>query len=132
MPAHPVPEIQKILLDACRGRRIGRAVVLAPEGELGGVRALRLEREVDRAIGRGDVRIVLDLRRVGSITGSAVATLIRCVAAARIAGGDLRAARMRMTVRHSLALVGGAHWLRPHRTIEGACASFAEEEARDD
>lgn len=131
MPPHPAPEIRKILLDACRGRRVGRALVLAPEGELGGARALRLEREIDRAIGRGDVRIVLDLKGVKSITGSAVATLIRCVAATRVAGGDLRVARMKMGLRHSLALVGGAHWLQPHRTIEEACAGFGEEEARD-
>ncbi len=131
MSADLAPAIRSVLLEAIPEARIGRVLVIALSGELGGARALRLQRAVDRALRRGEAEIVLDLKQVTGITGSAIATLIRCAAAAQQAGGGIRVARMRLSVRHSLALIGSIHWLSPQRTVAAAVASFGRKAADD-
>ncbi|MBF4462113.1 MULTISPECIES: STAS domain-containing protein [unclassified Rathayibacter] len=67
-------------------------VVIRPAGRLDFSNAHDLEAVVLRAIGAGELRIIVDLHLVEFLDSSGLGVLVACLKEARRAGGDVRVA----------------------------------------
>ncbi|PRY68142.1 anti-sigma-factor antagonist [Glaciihabitans tibetensis] len=67
-------------------------VAIAGEGRLNMVSAPELRAVVEKEIGAGHTRVVVDLSEIEFIDSSGLGALVGCLKGARQAGGDLRIA----------------------------------------
>lgn len=100
------------------------AVVLSPRGRLNLTSASRLKQAVDDEVGKGKVRLVLDLAEVEFIDSSGLGAIVSGLKAARQAGGDLRIAAAGEQVLTVLKLTNLDRILRPHPSVEDATGGW--------
>lgn len=102
----------------------GECAVVCPEGQLNLLTAVKLKESLIGLVGEGVRRLVVDLGDVPFIDTSGLGALISGLKAARLAGGDLRLARVDARARQLLAITSLDRVLTVHETVEDALAAF--------
>ncbi len=95
-----------------------------PEGRLDLVSAAQLKQQLSDAVAAGAQRLVVDMAGVAFIDSSGLGALIGGLKAARLAGGDLRIARVGEQARLVLELTRLDRVLQAFATVEEAVADY--------
>jgi anti-anti-sigma factor len=98
--------------------------VVRPTGRLDLLTATVVRQSLAQAIAAGNHRLIVDLAEVPFIDSSGLGALISGLKAARLAGGDLRIARLTDQARQLFVLTGLDRVLRPYPTVEEALAGY--------
>ena len=96
------------------------ATVLIATGRINFHNADGLRRQLHSLVGKGAVRLVVDLSGVESLDSSGVGALVSGLKAARSGGGDLRLAEPSEAVASVLDLMNLNSLLIPHESAEDA------------
>jgi anti-sigma B factor antagonist len=99
-----------------------RCAVLAVDGRVTAVTAPELRTAIRRQVDAGRVELVIDLAGVSFLDSSGLASLISGLKATREAGGWLRLAALRDTVRSIFTLTMLDRVLELHADVEAALA----------
>jgi anti-sigma B factor antagonist len=105
-----------------RGETATGVVVL--EGRLDLLAAPQLKHQIQRLVGEGWNKLVVDLGKVPFIDSSGLGALIGGLKAARVAGGDFRIARPAEQIRYILQVSSLDRVLTPYSTVEDALAGY--------
>jgi anti-sigma B factor antagonist len=103
-------------------RNCGGHVVVALHGELDVIDAADVAAALETVAGRGP-RIIVDLAGLEFIDCAGLAALARGREHARLAGGNLVLAAPHERILRILAIIGPAHGLSVHASVEEAAAS---------
>lgn len=98
--------------------------VVRPIGRLDLLTGSVVRQSVAQTIAAGNRRLIVDLAEVSFMDSSGLAALISGLKAARLAGGDLRIARLTDQVHQLFELTGLNRVLRPYATVEEALAGY--------
>ena len=98
--------------------------VIRPIGRLDLLTATEIRQRFAQAIAAGNHRLIVDLAEVSFMDSSGLAALISGLKATRLAGGDLRIARLTDQARELFELTGLNRVLRPYPTVEEALAGY--------
>ena len=98
--------------------------VLRPEGRLDLLSAAQLKQQLTDAVANGAQQLVIDMAGVSFIDSSGLGALIGGLKAARLAGGDLRIARVGEQARLVLELTRLDRVLQTHATVEESVAGY--------
>ena len=98
--------------------------VVRPTGRLDLLTAIEIRQRVAQVIAAGSCRLIVDLAEVSFIDSSGLAALISALKAARLAGGDLRIARLNDQARQLVELTSLDRVLRPYPTLEEALTGY--------
>lgn len=104
--------------------RPGGVAVVHLTGRLDLLSAADVKRRLAQAVADGYHRLVLDLGMVTFIDSSGLGAVIGALKDARVAGGDLRLARVGEQARLILELTTLDRVLRPYPTVEEALAGY--------
>lgn len=99
--------------------------VFQVSGRVDSITAIQLGEQIQRAINRDVVQLVLDLSRVDYLTSAGVREIIRGQQAAAEEGGDLRLAGPSQPVNDVLYITGLHNELDIYDSREEAVQSFA-------
>jgi anti-anti-sigma factor len=105
-------------------KKQGGITVVSPSGSIDAVTAPELGRYVDDLIGRGDVRLVVDLEQVDYTSSAGLRVLLGAAKGTRAEGGDVRLAAVRADVLKVLSLSGFTSILKIYDDVDAAVASF--------
>lgn len=94
------------------------------EGRLDLVNSATVKEQIQQAVAAGLSRLVVDLRLVPFIDSSGLAALIGALKATRMAGGDLRLARLAPQVKYVLEITLLDRVLSSHGSVEEAFARY--------
>ncbi len=101
-------------------RRQGQAAVITPEGRLDLASASEFKQILTDAVEAGDRILVVDLSNVPFVDSSGLGALISGMKATRIAGGDLRIAKVGDQARLILELTALDKVMKIYPTVEEA------------
>jgi anti-sigma B factor antagonist len=107
--------------------RDGEVTVVALTGEFDAFNLAPTAKEIDAVIDGGDVRVVLDLKKLSFVNSSALGYVIKARKRAQAAGGDLVLAQPSNFFRKTLVTLGLDRVFCVYETVEDGVGHFVSE-----